>query len=99
MSAALQKGAALPCDMQRPAAVMQAMLDEGISTRRGIVCARLEEVYATVTMPFQLRESELAQDQAILFPLFRGMSQRDQARVAIQLTKACRAVECSTVAR
>ena len=59
--------------------VMQTLLDEGISTRRGIMCAHREPAYARepwtwagkeTGSPPMLIESERAQDQSILLPMF-----------------------------
>jgi dTDP-4-amino-4,6-dideoxygalactose transaminase len=51
-------------------AVMQAMLDRGVATRRGIMCAHLEPAYAADPLRFGLPESERARDRCILLPLF-----------------------------
>jgi perosamine synthetase len=63
-------------------AVMQAMLDQGISTRRGIMCAHRERPYAgTYDLPW----SEHSQDRHIVLPLFPGMTLNDVTRVADEL--------------
>ncbi len=66
------------CDQK---GVMQAMLDEGISTRRAVMCAHREAACADVPLPFPLPESEHAQDTAIILPLYPQMSDADQDRV------------------
>lgn len=71
-------------------AVMQAMLDEGVSTRRGIMCAHREAGYAGAPPRFPLPESERAQDQCIILPLFDQMTDADQDTVAAALARACR---------
>jgi len=65
-------------------AVMQQLLDEGISTRRGIMCSHREPAYppGTWRAAGPLKHSEEAQDQTILLPLFHDLSQEDLERVA-----------------
>jgi dTDP-4-amino-4,6-dideoxygalactose transaminase len=71
-------------------AVMQELLDRGISSRRGVMCAHLENAYADVPLRFPLPHSEAAQDRTILLPLFPQMTQTDQDRVVSALADACR---------
>jgi perosamine synthetase len=61
--------------------VMQSLLDQGIATRRGIMCSHREAPYRDERPRHDLRQSELAQDQCILLPLYAQMSEGDQARV------------------
>ena len=61
-------GLPVQCDQR---SVMQMMLDAGISTRRGIMCAHRERPYAGT---HHLPASEWAQDRHILLPLFPGMT-------------------------
>jgi dTDP-4-amino-4,6-dideoxygalactose transaminase len=61
--------------------VMQNLLDQGIATRRGIMCSHREAPYKDERPRHDLRQSELAQDQCILLPLYAQMSEGDQARV------------------
>jgi perosamine synthetase len=81
---------------------MQEMLDEGIATRRGIMCAHLEPAYQqpgtwrcaqTGCNPSgscpNLVESERAQSECVLLPLFSQMSEEQQSRVATGLRQAC----------
>jgi dTDP-4-amino-4,6-dideoxygalactose transaminase len=68
-------------------AVMQAMLDAGVSTRRGIMCAHRERPYGGT---YELPKSEAAQDRHIVLPLFPGMTRDDVHRVSAAL---CEAVE------
>jgi perosamine synthetase len=63
-------------------AVMQKLLDQGIATRRGIMCSHREAPYADIERLHDLRQSELAQDHSILLPIYAQMSEDDQARVA-----------------
>jgi dTDP-4-amino-4,6-dideoxygalactose transaminase len=71
--------------------VMQSMLDDGIGTRRGIMCAHREPAYAQSPLRFALPHSEAAQDECILLPLFPQMTQAQQQQVAASLRKACNA--------
>ena len=71
-------------------AVMQALLDRGISSRRGVMCAHLEKAYADVPLRFPLPHSEAARDRTILLPLFPQMTQAEQDRVVSALADACR---------
>ncbi len=83
--------------------IMQRMLSAGIATRRGIMCAHREEAYPRGTWLcglssgecdcapgtcVRLRESELAQDETILLPLFHQMAQADQDSVIASLIEA-----------
>ena len=67
------------CDQR---AVMQAMLDAEISTRRGIMCSHREAAYANLENANELRQSESAQDHCILLPLYPGLTADEQARIA-----------------
>ncbi|MBN9043642.1 MAG: aminotransferase DegT [Rhizobiales bacterium 62-47] len=66
--------------------VMQSMLDQGIATRRGIMCSHREMPYRD-QVKHDLTQSELAQDRCILLPLYAQMTEDDQVRVADTLTK------------
>jgi perosamine synthetase len=87
-------------------AVMQAMLDAGVSTRPGIMCAHREPAY--VREPWscgagpgecgcspgscaRLRSSETAQDRSICLPIFHQLTREEQVRVVAALREACRA--------
>jgi perosamine synthetase len=63
-------------------AVMQKLLDQGIATRRGIMCSHREAPYTNIEQLYDLRQSERAQDHSILLPIYAQMSQEDQVRVA-----------------
>jgi dTDP-4-amino-4,6-dideoxygalactose transaminase len=65
--------------------VMQAMLDRGVSTRRGVMCAHRELPYAG---EHYLPQSEDAQDRYILLPLYSGLDDDDAARVVAALRSA-----------
>ena len=69
--------------------VMQAMLDDGISTRRGIMCSHREPAYREADRGHSLRQSELAQDRCTLLPLFSGFTSSEQRRVAVGFRDAC----------
>ena len=70
--------------------VMQRMLDAGISTRRGIMCAHREMAYADSPIRHRLQESERAQDECILLPMYHQLTEADQARVAGTLEQIIR---------
>jgi perosamine synthetase len=87
--------------------VMQSMLDEGIATRRGIMCSHREPAYPVNSWSCSgrskgcartgencqcLRHSEEAQDQTIILPLFPQMSFEQQDRVVESLQEALRVV-------
>jgi len=92
------------CDQVK---VMQEMLDLGVSTRRGIMCSHREPAYINgqtwscgmgpgdCGCPTggckALRESEIAQDQSILLPLYHQLTEEEQHRVAQALKTACNA--------
>jgi len=80
--------------------VMQTLLDQGIATRRGIMCIHREPAYADGTWrcagkPLEcdcppgscraLAQSESAQEQCIALPLFYGMTDADVERVVSAL--------------
>jgi perosamine synthetase len=70
--------------------VMQRLLDQGIATRRGIMCAHLEPCYADEKLRHDLRQSELAQDRAILLPLYAQMTEEEQDTVGKAMRVALR---------
>jgi dTDP-4-amino-4,6-dideoxygalactose transaminase len=82
--------------------VMQSLLDAGVASRRGVMCAHLEPAYAeepwscgdpacdhTARRCVRLRESERAQAHSIILPLYQQMTDEDQAYVTASLAKAC----------
>jgi dTDP-4-amino-4,6-dideoxygalactose transaminase len=82
-------------------AVMQHMLDAGIATRRGIMCAHREPAFTS--RPWACRiggdapetglpASERAQDGGILLPLYPEMTEEEQDRVVAALQEAVAAV-------
>jgi perosamine synthetase len=77
-----------PVDQRR---VMQAMLDDGISTRRGAMTAHRERAFppdSWRTTPAGLTRSEVAQDTSIVLPLYHQMTPGEQDRVVAALTRA-----------
>jgi perosamine synthetase len=70
------------CDQRT---VMQAMLDKGIATRRGIMCAHREDSYRDTPRPAPLPHSEAEQDKRIILPLYGQMSDEDVSTVATAL--------------
>ncbi|HXB73621.1 MAG TPA: DegT/DnrJ/EryC1/StrS family aminotransferase [Candidatus Acidoferrales bacterium] len=88
------------CDQQR---VAQFMLDRGIATRRGIMCAHREPAYriepwrcgsapSSCNRPdkscVHLKRSEEAQDRSLLLPLFHQLTGEEQDRVVQTLRDA-----------
>jgi perosamine synthetase len=72
-------------------AVMQKLLDQGIATRRGIMCSHREAPYSNIQHPHNLRQSERAQDCSILLPIYAQMTECDQECVAHALLSELRA--------
>jgi perosamine synthetase len=69
--------------------VMQAMLEQGVATRRGIMCSHREPAYRDNPLRAPLPRSEAAQDRCIILPLYPQMTAADQERVAAALSGAC----------
>jgi dTDP-4-amino-4,6-dideoxygalactose transaminase len=85
--------------------VMQELLDIGISSRRGVMCAHREDAYprrAWASHPGALEcdcpgdgcrwlvESERAQDRGVILPLFHVMTADEQDRVMAALRSCAR---------
>jgi dTDP-4-amino-4,6-dideoxygalactose transaminase len=70
--------------------VMQQMLDDGIATRRGIMCVHREPAYADMAGHVSLRISEQVQDGCILLPLYSQMDDEIQCTVVEALKAALR---------
>jgi perosamine synthetase len=96
-------GVRLPatCDQR---AVMQHMLDAGVATRRGVMCAHREPAYAREPWSCgegplacgcparacaRLRHSEAAQDRTVLLPLYHDLTEAEQRRVVAALREGC----------
>lgn len=69
--------------------VMKLMLDQGISTRRGVMCSHREPAYRDFPKIVPLTNSERAQDECILLPLFPQLSSDEQERIVESLSRAC----------
>jgi dTDP-4-amino-4,6-dideoxygalactose transaminase len=70
--------------------IMQRLLDAGIATRRGAMNAHREAAYpdGSWRSAGSLRQSEDAQETAIVLPLFHQLAEPDQDRVIDELTRA-----------
>lgn len=70
--------------------IMQGLLNAGISTRRGVMCSHREPAYrlAAWRAAGSLTESERAQDEGIILPLYHEMLPGDQERVVAVLRTA-----------
>lgn len=86
--------------------VMQSMLNDGIATRRGVMCAHREPAFADQPWSCEggrpdcgcatghcrrLPNSERARQQGLLLPLFPGMTGEELERVTDSLSRACAA--------
>ena len=69
--------------------VMQRLLDQGVASRRGIMCAHREAPYLDASRP-PLPISEHAQDHVIVLPLFPQMTSDEVGYVAEALRSAVR---------
>ena len=70
---------------------MQALLDRGISTRRGVMNSHLEPAYGGRGMyraEGSLARSEAAQHTSIMLPLFAQMSEDEVHYVVEELDRA-----------
>ena len=70
-------------------AVMQALLDEGIATRRGVMCAHREAAYEDIRRT-ALPVSERIMDRSILLPIFGGLDPDTQRHICDRLAAAVR---------
>jgi dTDP-4-amino-4,6-dideoxygalactose transaminase len=68
--------------------VMQHLLDQGVASRRGIMCIHLEAAHADVPQRHPLPRSESARNHCILLPMFPQMTDEMQARVVAVLSDA-----------
>jgi dTDP-4-amino-4,6-dideoxygalactose transaminase len=71
--------------------VRQQMLDEGIATRPGVMCAHREPAYPAGTWRAgsPLAAGERAQDRGLALPLFHDLTSSEQDRVVAALARAC----------
>src|SRR5262249_44561772 len=92
------------CDQRQ---VMQTLLDSGIASKRGVMCAHRSPAYMSEPWTCgpaelscthsagaceRLRQSELAEDRSLMLPLYLGLTDDDQDRVVTALARACREV-------
>jgi perosamine synthetase len=89
------------CDQRE---VMQTMLDAGVATRRGVMCAHRELAYGRGTWTCglspqcdcpsgicsRLKQSEKAQDRTLVLPLFHEMTDAEQDKITAVFQEACR---------
>jgi perosamine synthetase len=95
------------CDQR---AVMQLLLDQGIASKRGVMCTHRSPAYIAIPWSCdglarscscapgacqRLSESEQAEDRSLMLPLYPGLSEADQDRVAAAVATAC-ASPCAT---
>jgi perosamine synthetase len=73
----------LPGSNLDAAALMDALLGEGVATRRGIMAIHLEQSYHNSAGP--LPHTEAAADETVLLPLFPGLADEQQDFVADRL--------------
>lgn len=78
-------------------AVMQAMLEQGVATRRGIMCAHLEPAYNTRPPRFPLPHSTQARDECVLLPLYPDLTVDEQDRVLDALELALHRVHARSL--
>ena len=65
--------------------LMQALLSQGIHTRRGVMCAHREPAYRGLPLRHPLPVSELLQDRSVILPLYPELTEEDQDRVIAAL--------------
>jgi perosamine synthetase len=65
--------------------VMDALMNQGIATRVGVMAAHREKALAEFATPY-LPVTEAITDQSVILPLFHTMTPEDQHTVARSLT-------------
>lgn len=70
--------------------LMQDLLDQGVTTRRGIMCMHLEDAMRDVPRRHRLLQSQMARDHSVLLPLFAQMTDDEVGKVAEVLRKSMR---------
>jgi dTDP-4-amino-4,6-dideoxygalactose transaminase len=72
-------------------AVMQSLLDQGIASKRGVMCTHRSPAYVAAVWRSHgdLRHSEHAEDRSIMLPLYPTLQENDQERIAAALRGAC----------
>ncbi len=73
------------CDQR---AFMQACLDRGVATRRGVMCAHQERAYEGLPHG-PLSNGEARRDRTVMLPLYHQMTAADQDHVVSVLGEAC----------
>lgn len=68
-------------------ALLQRLLDDGISARPGIMLTHRQPAYAEVTLRQPLPDSEQASERSLLLPLFPQMTDAEQDYVIESLTR------------
>ncbi len=71
--------------LQRP--MMQRLLDQGIATRRGVMCAHLERPYRDAWPVGSLPASEQAMNTGVILPLYPDLVVADVQRIAAALAE------------
>jgi dTDP-4-amino-4,6-dideoxygalactose transaminase len=61
--------------------LMQALLERGIASRRGIMASHLEPLYAKEYQNARLPETETATNEALIIPLYPQMTEEEQEYV------------------
>ena len=61
--------------------LMQALLDKGVASRRGVMTSHRETAYKTMCIGLELPRTEVACDRSIIIPLFVPMSDEDVSTV------------------
>lgn len=72
--------------LQRP--VMQRLLDQGIATRRGVMCSHREPPYRDAWPEGSLPASERATQTGLILPMYPALEEADVRRIADALTEA-----------
>ena len=67
--------------------IMQYLLDQGISTRRGVMLIHKEPAYLKY-QGIELPETEKINERSMILPLYVGMTEEDVNRICLELIKA-----------
>ena len=68
--------------------VMQQLLDNGVSTRRGVMCIHQQQAYADLPARHPLSASEFVSAMSIILPLYDGLDLLSQTSIVEQLERA-----------
>jgi len=68
--------------------IMQTLLDLGVSTRRGVMCSHREQAYDDIVLNHALIQSEKAQNQTILLPIYPQLSEENVTYIVKSLKNA-----------